>query len=113
MGIAHVEVKYSGAQQKTIFNNAIEVSELAVMVVPKPPAPPKPQKSALANAAAAVAAPEPDKTPLQLYNEAAGKIDLKLAGKHFNGKCLEKDDNENIKSVSCNAKFIALLDHFD
>jgi len=89
------------------------MDETAEFEVPKPPAPPKPSSSALANAAAAVAAPPPSKTPVQELNEAVGKIDVKNAGKFFNGSCLFKEDYESIKSISCNAKFNNILNYFD
>lgn len=98
---------------KTTFSTAQSVSELTEFEVPKPPAPPKPSSSALANAASAVAAPTPDQTPVAAANDAASKINIKAASIGFNGKCLEKDDQDSIKSVSCNAKFMALLTHFD
>lgn len=89
------------------------MDEVAEFEVPKPPAPPKPSSSALANAAAAVAAPPPDKTPIQEANEFASKVDVKAAGKFFNGMCLQKEDFETIKAVSCNAKFMNIFNYFD
>lgn len=109
LGIKKLEIYYSGSQKKTIFNTSQDCAEVVEFIVPKPPSPPKPSGSALANAAAAVSAPAPDKTPVQQKNEAALAINLKEAGKHFNGMCLEKDDLESIKSVSCNAKFLSIL----
>lgn len=97
---------------KSSFSKEQSCTEGCEWVIPKPPAPPKPSSSALANAAAAVAAPPPDKTPIQTLNEAANKIDIKAAGMHFNGACLEKNDIKEIKTVSCNAKFRDLLQYF-
>lgn len=104
---------YSGSQTKTTFNKETSVSDISEFEVPKPPAPPKPSSSALANAASAVAAPPPDKTPIQLAAADALKIDIKEAGKKFNGSCLAKEDLKEIKSISCNAKFMNVLSNFD
>lgn len=113
LGIKKLEVAYIGAQTKTSFNSPQAIEKVGEFEVPKPPAPPKPSSSALANAAAAVAAPPPDKTPIQEMNETVGKVNLKQAGKFFNGSCLPKEDFANIKAVSCNAKFMNILNLFD
>lgn len=113
LGVAKMSVKYAGAQQKTTFSTAKSVSDVTEFVVPKPPAPPKPSSSALANAAAKVTPPPKDKTPIQLATDAANKIDIKEAGISFDGTCLGKDEYKEIKSISCNAKFMDVLSHYD
>jgi len=80
--------------------------------VPKPPAPKKPVASALA-AAAAVIPTAPILTPVQIAMQEASKVDLKDAGKHFDGSCLPLDIYKKIKTASCKMNFSHLLDNFD